>query len=413
MRAAGEVAPRPGARSRFDVTVARRRERRADRPSRPLHHHRRPRETRSAAARRRGSVPCRDRVDVRRRRARAAGRPSRSASARCRSLGAQHPLVDQPLAQQPVLRHRKPVLLGQRQHEGVGVEGSHGHGGFANRRCLQFYRNDARLKTIDAHAAGEPLRLIVDGFPVAARQDDARQARVGADARRSPAPGADARAARARRHVRRDPHRAGGAGLARRRPLHAQRRLQHDVRPRRHRGDDDGARARAADAGRRRHARSSTTRRPGRFGRARRIGAGRAGRDRRGGRARTGRERVVPERAVVRAARRADREARRRGRFAPTSPSAAPSTRSSTARRSGLPIDAAHLPELRRVGMEIKHAIEAAHDRRASARCRADGHLRHDLHRPAERRAAPTCATSRSSPTPKSIARRAAPAPRR
>ena len=26
----------------------------------------------------------------------------------------------------------------------------------------------------------------------------------------------------------------------------------------------------------------------------------------------------------------------------------------------GLPIDAAHLPELRRVGMEIKHAIEAA-----------------------------------------------------
>ena len=27
----------------------------------------------------------------------------------------------------------------------------------------------------------------------------------------------------------------------------------------------------------------------------------------------------------------------------------------------GLPIDAAHLPELRRVGMEIKHAIEAAH----------------------------------------------------
>jgi proline racemase len=27
----------------------------------------------------------------------------------------------------------------------------------------------------------------------------------------------------------------------------------------------------------------------------------------------------------------------------------------------GLPIDAAHLPELRRVGMEIKHAIEATH----------------------------------------------------
>jgi proline racemase len=29
---------------------------------------------------------------------------------------------------------------------------------------------------------------------------------------------------------------------------------------------------------------------------------------------------------------------------------------------AGLPIDAAHLPELRRAGMEIKHAIEAAHD---------------------------------------------------
>jgi proline racemase len=28
---------------------------------------------------------------------------------------------------------------------------------------------------------------------------------------------------------------------------------------------------------------------------------------------------------------------------------------------AGLPIDAAHLPELRRAGMEIKHAIEAAH----------------------------------------------------
>src|SRR5260370_28571168 len=29
---------------------------------------------------------------------------------------------------------------------------------------LKFYRMQ-RLKTIDAHAAGEPLRLIVDGFP--------------------------------------------------------------------------------------------------------------------------------------------------------------------------------------------------------------------------------------------------------
>ena len=55
------------------------------------------------------------------------------------------------------------------------------------------------------------------------------------------------------------------ARLARRRPVHAQRGLQHDVRPRHHRGDDDGARARAADAGRRRATRSSTTRRQARF----------------------------------------------------------------------------------------------------------------------------------------------------
>ena len=53
----------------------------------------------------------------------------------------------------------------------------------------------------------------------------------------------------------------------------------------------------------------------------------------------------------------------------------------------GLPIDAEQLPELRRVGMEIKHAVEAAQTVVASARARADGHLRHDLHRPAERRA--------------------------
>ena len=56
----------------------------------------------------------------------------------------------------------------------------------------------------------------------------------------------DARAARPCRHVRRHPHRAGDARVARRRALHAQRGLQHHVRPRRHRGDDDCARARPA-----------------------------------------------------------------------------------------------------------------------------------------------------------------------
>ena len=68
------------------------------------------------------------------------------------------------------------MVLRQRQHEGVGVERL-----LSGAKCYSFTAM-LRLKTIDAHAAGEPLRLIVDGFPVAARQDDARQARVGADA---------------------------------------------------------------------------------------------------------------------------------------------------------------------------------------------------------------------------------------
>ena len=79
----------------------------------------------------------------------------------------------------------------------------------------------------------------------------------------------------------------------------------------------------------------------------------------------------------------------------------------------GLPIDAAHLPELRRMGMEIKHAIEAAQTIVHPLDAGLAGHLRHDLHRAAERRDAPTFATSRSSPTPKSIDRPAAPALRR
>ena len=45
------------------------------------------------------------------------------------------------------------------------------------------------------------------------------------------------------------PHRAGLARIPRRRAVHAQRGLQHDVRPRRDRGDDDRARARAAMPG--------------------------------------------------------------------------------------------------------------------------------------------------------------------
>src|SRR5262249_34042031 len=55
--------------------------------------------------------------------------------------------------------HRKSMVVGQRQDEGVGVERFH-----RRRQVLQFYRM-LTIKTIDAHAAGEPLRLIVDGFP--------------------------------------------------------------------------------------------------------------------------------------------------------------------------------------------------------------------------------------------------------
>jgi proline racemase len=41
---------------------------------------------------------------------------------------------------------------------------------------------------------------------------------------------------------------------------------------------------------------------------------------------------------------------------------------------AGLPIDAAHLPELRRVGMEIKHAIEAAHEHPLQPQFGRDAH---------------------------------------
>jgi proline racemase len=78
----------------------------------------------------------------------------------------------------------------------------------------------------------------------------------------------------------------------------------------------------------------------------------------------------------------------------------------------GLPIDVAHLPELRRVGMEIKHAIEAAQTIVHPLEPGCAGSTARSS--PARRAtSAPTCATSRSSRTPKSIDRRAAPARRR
>ena len=214
-----------------------------------------------------------------------------------------------------------------------------------------------RLKTIDAHAAGEPLRLIVDGFPsprgktmlakrewVRTHADHLRRALM-----LEPRGHADMYGAILTEPV--------CAGLARRRPVHAQRGLQHDVRPRHHRGDDDGARARAADAGRRRH--------HGRLRLARGDDSG-AGALRRGGAgAQDGAGRVRVESvafvnvpsfvlhgglAVKLASRTIRADVAFGGAFYAIVDSEA----------VGLPIDAAHLPELRRAGMEIKHAIEAA-----------------------------------------------------
>ena len=115
------------------------------------------------------------------------------------------------------------------------------------------------------------------------------------------------------------------AGLRRRRAVHAQRGLQHDVRPRRDRGRHDRARARADRAA----ARPDDVVLDSPAGP---IHATRAGRPP------TAHARVtrqLPQRAVVRAARRRAGAARRAARSAPTSPSAARSTRSSTARPPG------------------------------------------------------------------------------
>ena len=190
-----------------------------------------------------------------------------------------------------------------------------------------------RLKTIDAHAAGEPLRLVVDGFPaprgktmlekrewVKKHADHLRRALM-----LEPRGHADMYGAH--------PHRAGRARLARRRALHAQRGLQHDVRPRRHRGDDDCARARPDRAGRRR--------RDHRVRLARRDGSG--ARDAQGARARSG---AAAARSAVESVAFTNVPSfvlhggltvklGGAARFAPTSPSAAPSTPSSTAKRSG------------------------------------------------------------------------------
>ena len=102
-----------------------------------------------------------------------------------------------------------------------------------------------RYRTLDAHAAGEPLRLIIDGYPAPKGRtmlEKRAWVKRHADAMRralmlEPRGHADMYGAR--------PDRARDGRSRRRRALHAQRGLQHDVRPRHRRRDDDRARARA------------------------------------------------------------------------------------------------------------------------------------------------------------------------
>ncbi len=150
------------------------------------------------------------------------------------------------------------------------------------------------------------------------------------------------------------------------------------------RGDDDGAGARAADAGRRRHhdrlrlARGDDSG-PGEI---RAGGAGEAGRAGRVGRVESVSFLNVPSfvlhggLTVKLASRTIRADVAFGGAFYAIVDSEA----------VGLPIDAAHLPELRRVGMEIKHAIEAAHTVVHPLDPGLERDLRHDLHRSAERR---------------------------
>ncbi len=229
------------------------------------------------------------------------------------------------------------------------------------------------IRTIDAHTAGEPLRLIVEGFPTVAGTHDAREAGVGGGALRPSADGVDARAARPRRHVRRAADRAGAPGLRCWRALHAQPGLQHDVRPRRDRRGHAGDRARADRAA---HARTSwcSTRPPARFRLPHRS-------SRADDRTRVT-ERQLSQRALVRAARRRARCGSDRARCRPTSPSAAPSTPSSTARQRASrsqPSDSTICgARAWRSSTTLESKLTIAHPEEP----RLHGHLRHDLHRP-------------------------------
>ena len=278
-----------------------------------------------------------------------------------------------------------------------------------------------RITTIDAHAAGEPLRLVVGGIPAppgATMLDKRASLRRRRDRlRRAP----DARAPGPRRHVRGAADGAGEPRLRRRHPLHAQRGLQLDVRARHHRRRDDRPRARPSRA-----LRSGRRRRPRHAGRsgpgppapaARRLRLQEAlpssGQRRRRSDARAARRAgLVRERPVLRAAgwpaghpRRPDlpggrgvrgrllRHRRRRGgrRAAPCRAPGGPAGRSA---------------------WRIKRAVERIGRRRAPGRAPAPRHLRDDLHGAARARGGRPAQRHDLPPTRRSTGRRAAPAPR-
>ena len=259
------------------------------------------------------------------------------------------------------------------------------------------------IRTIDAHTAGEPLRLIVDGFPHHRGRDHAREAGVGAGATAITCDGADARAARPRRHVRRAADRAGA-----RRTRDAGVLFMHNEGYSTMCGHgmiavvDDGASSAGLIAPAAAATSSCSTRRPGRSTPPPSVGRAR------GRRAWTRRE--LPQRAVVRAARRRagaarDRDVARRrrvrrrvlrdrGQRGGGHPDRAGAARRSAARGHG------------RSSTRSKRRCTVAHPDEP----RLKG-IYGTIFTGPRSRPTPICATSRSSPTLRSIDRRAARAP--
>ena len=144
-------------------------------------------------------------------------------------------------------------------------DGSQGRMGGGQARLPPVVRTRLTLQTMDLHCGGEPLRLIRPAFRTCRSRPSSS---AGAGSRSTPTMCAarDVRAARPSRHVRRGPPAALPTGRRHGGAVHAQRGLQHDVRPRHHRHSRPGSSRRASsrptqpetidplrDAGRPRH----------------------------------------------------------------------------------------------------------------------------------------------------------------